>query len=131
VNICNSDVTTFYTTGFLGFTVLTSTSLTVFSTTTMSNGQLTAFRTSSTRTWTRAFSGVSHISLSTYLAQTTFTTTGTAYINGQLTTYTSTSVSAATTTSAAPVFNAAASAAPNRYIGPAALAMAGAALAVL
>jgi hypothetical protein len=130
--ICNSDVATYYTDGFLGFTVLTSTSVSVYSTTIESNGKLTAIRTSSTQTWTRAFSGVSRISLSTYVTQQTFTKTGTAYISGTLSTYTSTSVSIGTTTSASPLFNgAAATAAPNRYIGPAALAMAGAALAVL
>ena len=126
----NSGISTFYTTGFIGFTYLTSTSTATFTTTTeLPNGALTSFRTTSATTVTRAFSGVSHISLSTYQTSATSTITGTGIINGQLTTYTSTSTSVGITTSAQSV-NAAPTAAPNMPI-KAALAVAGVALAYL
>ena len=130
---CSSNcVPTIYTTGFIGFTVVTTTSVTRYlETTQLANGQFTVFPTTSTTTFTAAYSGVQKVSFTTFLVGSTVTSTGTAVINGQLQTFTATSLGLATTTLALPA-NAAATSAPNRVlISAAALVAAGAAIILL
>jgi hypothetical protein len=96
-----------YTTGFAGFTVITTTSTTRFiETTELPNGQFSMSPTTSTATLTVAYSGVPRVSDSTFLIGSTVTTTGTAVVNGVLTTFTATSLSVQTSTVALPVSDA-------------------------
>jgi hypothetical protein len=114
---------TFYTTGFIGFTVLISretSSYTVIAE--LPGGSYTLLPTATTITTTRAFSGVSHISLTTYIAATTETLTEAAVLNGQTTSWTTTTTSIGYTTSAASVNGAVITAAPAYKVAGAAVA---------
>jgi hypothetical protein len=118
-------VSTFYTTGFIGFTLLTSKVTTKYTVTAqLPKGSFTLIPAAATLTVTRAFSGVSHVSLSTYVTAATETLTESAVIDGQATTWTTTMVNVGYTTSAESV-NAAPTPAPQFGLGGVAAAVAG------
>jgi hypothetical protein len=120
-----SGVPTFYTTGFIGFTVLTSKVTTEYTITAqLPGGSFTLIPTTATLTTTRAFSGVSHISLTTYVAAATETLTESGAIDGQATTWTTTVVNVGYATSAESV-NAAPTPAPHFGLGGGVAAVAG------
>jgi hypothetical protein len=104
---CTSDcIPTIYTTGFAGFTTLTVTSTTRFLTTSQQpDGVFSVYPVTSSVVNTVAFSGVPHVSYTTYVTGSTVTETQTANVGGSLTTFTATNVRVATTSVAFPVSN--------------------------
>jgi hypothetical protein len=128
-------IPTIYTTGFHGFTTVTTTSTKRYLTTSLvANDQTTSFSVfpvTSATVMTVAFSGVPRVSYSTYIVGSTVTDTETALIGGSLTTFTATSVRLATTSVAFPVGNAAAIQTGHAMVPAAVMAVAGAAIALL
>jgi hypothetical protein len=128
-----SCIQTIYTTGFAGLVTITTTSTTRYLTTSQQpNGAFTVFPTSSSTTFTAAYSGVPEVSMSTFLVGSTVTTTATLLVGGQVSTVTETDVQVATESVAIPVNAAAATARPREFLAnAAALVAVGAAVVLL